>query len=395
MERATIVGGGIAGLTLAAALTRGGYSFEVLEARNDTDFGGGAALAMAPNAMWVLRRLGLADQVVEPGSRIDRYLFLDAQGHELKALNLSIVSKAWAEAAWCVPREHILRVLAASLPIGTLIRGAAVNTVQPDGTRFQLNLADGGILQSSLLIGADGAHSVVRRSLWSSPAPRYQGFIAIRGTLNYRLPASHHHTVVQVWGGGREFGYSPMGAGQVYWFATLRWPDLYGELPSQAAVHQQFAHWAGPIPDLIASTPPASFLIHPIYDRLAPFAELSRPATLIGDAAHLMTPNTGQGACQGMLDAWALAAALESNASTLAALGTYRKTRLQRALHVAQWSHFLGQAIHQPYAWVQRMQTTMMAAIPPVMVLRAMRHVVGTPQSLHLEQKQGQPKGSR
>lgn len=384
MPRVTIVGGGIAGLTLATALHAHNLSSVVFEARNRQEIHGGAALAMAPNAMWVLRKLGLADRIVAVGSRIDRYLFISSAGRSLKSVDLSRISGNWHEASWAVPRAHILQTLAESIPDEWIVWGHSINAVREAPHGYHLDWDGGPAIPAQVLVGADGAYSIVRQSLWEQAEAQYQGFIAARGLVSFRLPQTHQHTVVQVWGAGGEFGYSPVGPDRVYWFATMRWPQPPANPPSMSDLRRRFQRWTAPVIDLIEATDPTDVLIHPIYDRLQPFTP--RPAaTLIGDAAHLMTPNTGQGACQAIVDAYVLARELANQSGDMTrALTLYHRIRLAQALAVGRRSHQLGQLIHRPHRGLGVLQNLLLATAPTSMVIHAMRQVVGRPEKLSL-----------
>lgn len=376
----TITGGGIAGLTLASALAQRGRSVEVLESRGPEEYGGGAALAMAPNAMWVLRKLGLAERITSCGARIDRYRFLAPNGRLLQDLDLARIGRPWGESSWAVPRAHILKTLADSLDPGVIQYHSPITQVVQDALEFCVTVADQKVLKTTILVGADGAHSLVRDALWPTlPSANYQGFFAIRGIAAYTLSEEFHHLVVQVWGGVGEFGFSPLNNGAVYWFGTLPWRAM-NTPPTADPFFGQFQHWFAPIADIMRATPSEQILIHPIFDRLEPFQALPVSATLIGDAAHLMTPNTGQGACQGMVDAWTLAKELTENPDPQIAMARYRQRRLPIALSVARRSHQLGQLIHRRLPTT--LKTALLSVMPQGLVLRSMQRVVGEPDIL-------------
>ncbi|PSR23511.1 MAG: hypothetical protein C7B45_02945 [Sulfobacillus acidophilus] len=382
VPRVAIIGGGIAGLTLAKALDAHNLSAVVLEARRRHDLQGGAALAMAPNAMWVFRRLGLADRIVAAGSRIDRYLFIRADGRPLKTVDLSRISGKWKESSWAVPRSHILQTVAEAVPKDWIRWNHSINALHRTASGYTLYQESGPAISARVVVGADGAHSTVRQALWDLPDAQYQGFIALRGLVVFCLPKTHQHTVVQVWGGAGEFGYSPVGEELVYWYATMRWPRPPADPPAMDDIIRHFQRWTPPISNLIEATDPSELLIHPIFDRLQPFGV--RPAvTLIGDAAHLMTPNTGQGACQAIVDAYVLARELyEHPEDAERALQIYRRIRLGSALAVGWRSRRLGQLIHWQRRGVGTLQTLVLRAVPTSLVTQAMRQVVGQPERL-------------
>lgn len=377
-----IVGGGVAGLGLGAFLASAREDWTIVESRSAAALQGGAALAMAPNAMWVLRRLGIADAVARRGSVITRYHFKTAKGRNLKIVDMTPLSHPWGERAWCVPRSDLLASLADRIPKAHLQLDTPVEGVEDTGQAFALQCPDGP-RGASAVIGADGAWSIVRRGFWPHPEPQYQGFVAVRGTLDWDVPAALHESVMQIWGPRGEFGFAPMGQGRAYWFATLAWPEARF-LPTRDHLLEHFRGWCDPVETLIAATPEASLLIHPIYDRPVPFPETGRPVTLIGDAAHLMTPNTGQGACQSLLDAYVLGQALGQGLSPARAFAQYRAIRLERALAVARLSRRLGQAIHRSSPIRRRIRDGAIALAPETLIRKGMAEALGTPENLRL-----------
>ncbi|NMP23197.1 FAD-dependent monooxygenase [Sulfobacillus harzensis] len=377
-----IVGGGVAGLALGAFLQDSRWNFHLFEARSAADLTGGAALAMAPNAMWVLRKLGIAGQVTKAGSVIRHYHFNTWQGASLKIVDMNPLSKGWGENAWCVPRADLLAALKGKLLPSQLDLESPVGQILVDAKGLLLDVPPEPV-RARTLVGADGAWSIVRQHFWPIPAPTYQGFVAARGTLKWRLPEALRDSVMQIWGPRGEFGYAPMGSERVYWFATLPWSNPE-QLPDRDHLMAHFRGWCQPTADLMTATPDPDLLIHPIFDRPEGFTPLTHPVTLIGDAAHLMTPNTGQGACQSLLDAYVLGTLLGRGHDPAEAFSTYRTIRLPRALFVARLSRNLGHIIHHPSTRLRVLRDRLIALAPEFAVRRGMAKAVGTPPALKI-----------
>lgn len=386
VDEIAIVGGGIAGLALGAALTRRQHPFRIWEARADAG-AGGAALAMAPNAMWALRRLGVADAVIPFASRIDQYRFVNRDGAPLKTLDLTALSGPWGEFSWAVPRHRILAALVSAMAPSTVATQAEVVHLFWRNDRWILDVQGSANQEAAWIIGADGARSRVRQTVWPGlPEPRYQGFYALRGIAPIQLPKEWSHSVFQVWGAPGEFGFSPVGTGSAYWFGTMAWPHFkIPPTPDDFLAH--FHGWFSPIRDLITSTEASELLIHPIYDRLEPYPDGPKTCALIGDAAHLMTPNTGQGACQGIMDAWVLGELLAQRCPR-EALAEYRSLRLGNALAVAQRSRRLGQVIHSR-AIPEGVKQFLLKTAPDRWMLNSMRQVIGAPPNLPESESEG------
>src|SRR5437588_2256134 len=148
----------------------------------------------------------------------------------------------------------------------------------------------------------------------------------------------------ETWGRGRRFGIVPMTAGRVYWFATSNAAeggrDPHGK--TRQALLQLFQGWHEPVEALIAAASENSILRNDIYD-IDPLASyVQGRVSLLGDAAHPMTPNLGQGACQAIEDAVVLAACLATANDIKDALQEYDNRRVRRTARVVLQSRLAG-----------------------------------------------------
>jgi 2-polyprenyl-6-methoxyphenol hydroxylase-like FAD-dependent oxidoreductase len=166
------------------------------------------------------------------------------------------------------------------------------------------------------------------------------------------------------WGRGTEFGTVPIGGGRVYWYAAVTAPP--GARPPLPDVRR----WHAPIPALVAATAPESILADDIrYLPSPPPSYVAGRVVLLGDAAHAMTPNLGQGACQAVEDAVVLAHAL----GTSGRLATYDRLRHPRTTQVSRAAHRigrLGQQLRNPVAVALR--NTAIRLTPPRVAIRSM-----------------------
>jgi 2-polyprenyl-6-methoxyphenol hydroxylase-like FAD-dependent oxidoreductase len=151
--------------------------------------------------------------------------------------------------------------------------------------------------------------------------------------------------VGESWGRGQRFGIVPMGDGRVYWYATKDAPE--GQRDADGRAKQNlvalFSGWHEPIPALLAATEEAAILRNDIYDR-DPLRRWSEGrVTLLGDAAHPMTPNLGQGACQAIEDSVVLAACLKKAGKVEAGLHEYQERRIPRTNGMVEESRKVGE----------------------------------------------------
>jgi 2-polyprenyl-6-methoxyphenol hydroxylase-like FAD-dependent oxidoreductase len=192
-----------------------------------------------------------------------------------------------------------------------------------------------------VLIGADGMKSAVRLRLIGQHPPRYAGYTAWRTVVESDRGGLN---IVETWGRGRRFGIVPMSHGRIYWFATKNAPE--GERDpegnSRQTLSKLFRGWHEPIEALIEAATEGSILRNDIYD-LTPLRRwVHNRVALLGDAAHAMTPNLGQGACQAIEDGAVLAACLSKSSTIDSALLEYQRRRVPRATQFMRRSRLLG-----------------------------------------------------
>lgn len=180
-----------------------------------------------------------------------------------------------------------------------------------------------------LLVGADGINSAVRTAHFGARSrPRRIDTVAWIGTAGFETGVYG-----ETWGAGRFFGMTPVEPGRTNWYATVPEATTADELRGA------FADWHDPIPRVLAETDPATWIryeMRHLYPALPAFTAAGRVA-LVGDAAHAMTPNLGQGACTALLDAEALTRAVAERgpAGLPAALRAYGAERRRSAQRVA------------------------------------------------------------
>ena len=179
-----IVGAGIGGLTLAHALLKRGLSVRVLEAAAELKEVG-AGIQIPPNAMKVLRALGL-DMAVR--ARAFQPEAIEARMGQSGRGVFNIPLAEYAEDRWGAPYLHIHRAdyiaaLSESLPTETIQFGARVSAYRQTGGSVTASLEDGTEIDGSYLIGADGIKSAVRQQMLGPDAPDFTGNMAWRAVV--------------------------------------------------------------------------------------------------------------------------------------------------------------------------------------------------------------------
>ncbi|MBD0743183.1 FAD-dependent monooxygenase [Streptomyces sp. CBMA152] len=325
---AIVVGGGIGGLATAIGLSRRGWQVQVLE--RAAEFREvGAGISLWPNALRALDALGLGAQVRQHALADTGAGIRNPKGAWLSRTDTRAMESRYGQLT-VLHRAELLDILCAALPEQVLRPGVAVRRVRPDGTVVH----DGGELHADLVVGADGIRSVVRRSLWpDAPGPRYAGYTTWR-VVTGPVPIGAGG---ETWGRGERFGFVPLPDGRVYAFGVATVPEG-GTGDGLAELRRRFGTWHDPIPAVLAAADESAVLRHDVHS-LSPLPTyVSGRVALIGDAAHAMTPNLGQGACQALEDAVELAAALDSSGG----LGAYDLARRPRTQMIARRADRIG-----------------------------------------------------
>jgi 2-polyprenyl-6-methoxyphenol hydroxylase-like FAD-dependent oxidoreductase len=182
----------------------------------------------------------------------------------------------------------------------------------------------------------------------------------------------------EAWGPGRRFSIHPCGSGRLFWFATHN--ELAhgtdGPRGRKADVQELFSLWHEPIPSVIAAT--SEILRNDIFDR-PPVTIWGRGRiTLLGDAAHPMTPNLGQGACQALEDAVVLADQLRAKSRVEAALRAYESLRQPRTKRITAESFRLGRITQAENGLAHWLTTTAVRLMPPAAAWWSMERFLHT-----------------
>lgn len=335
----TIIGAGIGGLTTAIALRQKGFEVEVFESfPSFKPLGSG--INLANNAMQIYRELGLYETIMAQGNPVSSMNVLNDQFEVLSSVDLKPFEEQYGVSNVAIHRSVLQRILLDHLPEGTVRLGKRLKHMEDRGKAVQLIFEDDIEHEASIVIGADGIHSVVRASIFGRKDLRDAGQLCWRGITPFELPERYRHGLFELWGKGKRFGFVNIGEDKVYWYALRDDEDAIG-------LGELFVDFHPLVGQIINSTPHEKIL----ENQMADFEPISSwhkgRICLVGDAAHATTPNLGQGACQAVESAWVLAESLSKNKNDFSdAFNEYENLRKKKAHQVTSTSWQLGKVAH-------------------------------------------------
>ncbi|MEV7614150.1 FAD-dependent oxidoreductase [Streptomyces sp. NPDC089799] len=366
-RHAVVVGAGIGGLTAAIALHRRGWQVTVCERAPEPPVTG-AGIGLAPNALRALDAIGV-DAARTVGSAVPAVMGVRSRhGRWLVRMATADMAARYGVAPVAVPRPAFTAALAAALPPDTVRHGAAVTAVDDPGGRRPVVRTAGGApegLSADLVVAADGIRSPLRTAFFPDhPGLHYLGETAWRTIVDapdLRIPA-----MSETWGRGERFGVTPLADGRYYLYATAAAPAGTRSADPRTELRDRFGSWHDPIPallDRIGRLAPADVLQNDLHDLAAPLPRLHHGRIAwLGDAAHAMAPNLGQGGCQAIEDAAVLAGLLPPGDADAgpeavpAALAAYTAARRDRTDAVRVRARRVGRlgALRSPLAAAAR-----------------------------------------
>jgi 2-polyprenyl-6-methoxyphenol hydroxylase-like FAD-dependent oxidoreductase len=365
---ALVVGGGIGGLASAIALRRAGWEVQVLE-RSEELREVGAGISLWPNALHALDLLGVGDRIRAQGTVEANAGFRDQAGSWLFRTDIRAIEERYGPSV-LIRRSTLLAILAEALPPGTVALATEVTGIaeRPDHVRVEHRA---GTTTADLVVAADGIHSRIRALLWpAARGPRYAGYT----TWRFVTPVLDIDAEVsESWGRGERVGIFPFGDGTIYSYLAATVPPGHHVGDELGELNRRFRGWHTPIPALLDSITAADVLRHDIYRLPALRTFVTRRVALVGDAAHAMTPDLGQGGCTSLEDAVELGRQLDDRpADPAPGLARYDRLRRPRTQAIAHRSAISGRLAQVSSPVAARLRDRAARLLSPAVLVRAL-----------------------
>jgi 3-hydroxybenzoate 6-monooxygenase len=349
-----IVGGGIGGLAAALSIAAAGRAVCVLEQAPEFKEVG-AGLQLAPNALRILDKLGALEYVKAKAFHPNRMVFLDAfSGDELKVVDLGSAFQARYGYPYIVThRADLLEALLRKcqehklITLKNNIKVEKFNNLPNGHVELTTNLGSFGC---EVLVGADGLHSVVRKTFSDDPLICHK-YVAYRGTLPASAIEKHDYfeDVVCWIGPDLHLVQYPVRNSELYnqvaVFKSKNYSPDNDAWGGAEELEKTFSNCFGAVKKSVSYMDTSRRW--PLFDR-EPLTEWKKDnVVLLGDAAHPMLQFLAQGACQSLEDADKLGASLVEYGSDLSlALRDYVNRRIGKATRVQQGARIFGNILH-------------------------------------------------
>lgn len=343
-----IVGAGMGGLTLAATLLRAGFEAQVYEqATRFTRLGAG--IQMSPNAIKVLRTIGL-----EPAMRQIAFRPPGQFSREWNSGKLLLdmpfgdaVESRYGAPYLLMHRGDLHMLLAGVVPKERIHLAKKLVDLDDHGAGVRMRFADGSSADADAVVGADGVHSTVRTWLLGAEKPTYTGRVAYRTTFPAaRLAGFKIDDCTKWWGPDRHIViyYITRNRDEVYFVTSVPEPEWTEESWSMkgdlSELRRAFEGFHPQVKAVLEACPEVHKWAINVREPLPRWSKGN--IVLLGDACHPMTPYMAQGAATSMEDAMVLTRCLEAagaDGDLPAAFRRYERTRKERTAKIQFHSH--------------------------------------------------------
>lgn len=342
--RIAIVGGGLAGTASLNALKTFGVEADLFEAAPALGEIG-AAVSCSPQAVKALWGMGAHERVDAVGHRSPGEYTRNMQSGEfLEFRDRFKLAEKWGAPYYSFHRADLLDALASGLDPSRIHLGHRLTHIEEGARGVTLIFDNGNRVEAEYVIGADGVKSVLRQALYGDDNPTYTGQMAWRALLDAsRVP----DWILEPTGQTEWVG--PGAHVRAYYIRQKKLVNIVTQQDTADWVEESWNKRGDPQEMAASFTDPEPRLneLLGLVTECMKWGLFARPINdnwgrgriqLIGDAAHAMVPNAGQGACQAFEDAYSLGRWLSTNDEPLEAFENFRRIRIPRVHGVQRLS---------------------------------------------------------
>lgn len=344
-----IQGAGIAGLSLAREMLRRSIDFTIVE-QSEALKPLGAGITLATNALKCLSATLDIDALRRRGQSLELMRVHDASGALLSTMPTRLPADPYYGIA--IHRHALHEALLEGLESRRILLDRSIESIVPCETDLQVTLSDGTAHRCDFLVGADGIRSAIRGFVTKESRLRFSGETCWRAVVPRRLDRPEQSA--EIWGRGKRLGYIQIAPDLLYIYATLAVEAAGIDLTPNELL-STFSDLQGEASNMVQLLCSARSLIHNDLEELEPASWAHGRVILIGDAAHAMTPNLGQGAAMAIEDAYCLARIWSSH-SGIDSLAQFERARRSRVAFIQKESRKIGQVAQwssQPAVWLR------------------------------------------
>ena len=365
-----IAGGGIGGLATAMGLAQKGIRSILLEKASALGEIG-AGIQLGPNAFHAFDYLGVGEAARGMAVYVDQLRMMDAlTAEEITHVDLGEAFRARFRNPYAVVHRGdlhgvFLRACQNSELIDLRVSSEVVGYEQ-DGATVTAKIANGERVTGSLLIGADGLWSNIRKQVTADGPPRVSGHTTYRSVIpTDQMPEDLRWNAATLWAGPKcHIVHYPLSGWKVFNLVVTYHNDapepVAGKPVSEEEVMQGFGHVHERAQNIIRHG--INWKLWVLCDRDPTERWIDGRVVLLGDAAHPMLQYFAQGACQAMEDAVCLSHMLANHEDYAAALEAYRAQRFPRTARVQMMSRAIGEHIYHPAGEHARLRNAVMGA---------------------------------
>ena len=342
-KKIIIIGGGIGGIMTSIALNKKSISNSIYE-KSGTINESGAGLSIWANATSILDKFGILERLMPYSNILDKMKLSTSGGNFLSEVSLKKLEDEFHFPSIVLLRSDLQRELMNTISPSQINFNKEYSHIENTADGLNVHFSDGTFEEASAVIFADGIHSRGRQQIFNASSLAYAGRTSWRGVAQFDKPFSANGSNNEILGNGKRMGIFPLTNNMVYWYAAVNMKE--GESLKQKrtieCVLSHFKNWVEPVSTVLNNTSEKRLILTNINYAQHIEKFVKGNIALLGDAAHPMTPDLGQGACQAIEDAYVLSDCMAQNKGVADCLLDYENKRLQKVKSIAKNSLQMG-----------------------------------------------------